>query len=245
MKEKFLKGFIKENPLFVLLLGTCPALAITTSVENALGMGIAFTFVLVLSNTIIALINSSKKLKELIAPVRIAVYIVVIATLVTIVEMVMEAYLPALYDSLGVFVSLIVVNCIVLGRAEAYASKNTVKDSIIDGITMALGYTMALVIISFARELLGAGTITIWGKAKLDLRAAFYAIGITPIEFFTSSAGAFLVLGIVLGIMQAIKNAKDEKEKAQAQAARLAQAQAKAEAIKANAKPVNEEKEEK
>jgi len=213
MKENFLKGFFKENPLFVLLLGTCPALAITTSIENALGMGIAFTFVLVLSNALIALINSFKKLKELIAPIRIAVYIVIIASLVTIVEMLMEAYLPALYDSLGVFVSLIVVNCIVLGRAEAYASKHSVKDSIIDGVSMALGYTMALVIISFVRELLGSGTITIWGNLKLDLVFIYTALGITPISFFTSSAGAFLVLGIILGIMQAIKIRNEEKQK--------------------------------
>ena len=213
MKENFLKGFFKENPLFVLLLGTCPALAITTSIENELGMGIAFTFVLVLSNALIALINSFKKLKELIAPIRIAVYIVIIASLVTIVEMLMEAYLPALYDSLGVFVSLIVVNCIVLGRAEAYASKHSVKDSIIDGVSMALGYTMALVIISFVRELLGSGTITIWGNLKLDLVFIYTALGITPISFFTSSAGAFLVLGIILGIMQAIKIRNEEKQK--------------------------------
>lgn len=225
MKENFLKGFFKENPLFVLLLGTCPALAVTTSIENALGMGIAFTFVLVLSNALIALINSFKKLKELIAPVRIAVYIVIIASLVTIVEMLMEAYLPALYDSLGVFVSLIVVNCIVLGRAEAYASKHTVKESIVDGVSMALGYTMALIIISFARELLGSGTITIWGKAKLDLTGVYSALGIEPISFFTSSAGAFLVLGIILGIMQAIKNHKEEKNKEKAKQESINKAQ--------------------
>ena len=234
MKENFLKGFFKENPLFVLLLGTCPALAVTTSIENALGMGIAFTFVLVLSNVIISLINSFKKVKELIAPIRIAVYIVIIASLVTIVEMLMEAYLPALYDSLGVFVSLIVVNCIVLGRAEAYASKHTVKESIVDGVSMALGYTMALIIISFARELLGNGTITIWGKAKLDLTKVFAFIGIEPISFFTSSAGAFLVLGIILGIMQAIKNSKEEKEK---EALKL-EAQQKAQAGKQNKEEV-------
>ena len=152
MKENFLKGLIKENPLFVLLLGTCPALAISTSVENALGMGLSFTFVIVLSNLVISLINSSAKLKELVTPVRIAVYIVIIATLVTIVEMLMKAYLPSLYDSLGVFIALITVNCIVLGRAEAYASIHNPKDSLIDGISMALGYTLALIIISFFRK---------------------------------------------------------------------------------------------
>nr|MCR5740975.1 electron transport complex subunit RsxE [Gammaproteobacteria bacterium] len=163
-KENFLKGFFKENPLFVLLLGCCPALAITTSVENALGMTLAFTFVVTLSNLFISLINVNDKIKALIQPVRIAVYIVIIATLVTIVEMLMNAFLPALYNSLGVFISLITVNCIVLGRAEAYASKNKPLDSIIDGITMGLGYGLALLIISFVRELLGVGTITIWGN---------------------------------------------------------------------------------
>ena len=212
-KENFLKGFIKENPLFVLLLGTCPALAITTSLENALGMGVAFIFVLVMSNTIISLINSFKKLKELIQPVRIAVYIVIIASLVTIVEMLMQAYLPDLYNSLGVFISLITVNCIVLGRAEAYASSNTVGDSVIDGISMGLGYTLALIIISVVRELLGNGTITIWGDLQLNLQGVFDFLHITTISFFTSSAGAFMVLGIVLAIMQAIKNGKEEKAK--------------------------------
>lgn len=212
-KENFLKGFLKENPLFVLLLGTCPALAITTTLENALGMGVAFIFVLVMSNTIISLINSFKKLKELIQPVRIAVYIVIIASLVTIVEMLMQAYFPELYNSLGVFISLITVNCIVLGRAEAYASSNTVGDSVIDGISMGLGYTFALIIISVVRELLGNGTITIWGDLQLNLQGVFDFLHITTISFFTSSAGAFMVLGIVLAIMQAIKNSKEEKAK--------------------------------
>ena len=212
-KENFLKGLLKENPLFVLLLGTCPALAITTTLENALGMGVAFIFVLVMSNTIISLINSFKKLKELIQPVRIAVYIVIIASLVTIVEMLMQAYFPELYNSLGVFISLITVNCIVLGRAEAYASSNTVGDSVIDGISMGLGYTFALIIISVVRELLGNGTITIWGDLQLNLQGVFDFLHITTISFFTSSAGAFMVLGIVLAIMQAIKNSKEEKAK--------------------------------
>ena len=212
-KDNFLKGFFKENPLFVLLLGCCPALAITTSVENAIGMTLAFTFVVTLSNLFISLINMNKKIKELIQPVRIAVYIVIIATLVTIVEMLMSAFLPELYNSLGVFISLITVNCIVLGRAEAYASKNKPVDSIIDGISMGLGYGLALLIISFVREFLGAGTITLWGNIKLDLTTVYQALGIEPISFFTSSAGAFLVLGIVLGIIQAINNRKMRKEK--------------------------------
>ena len=210
-KDNFLKGFFKENPLFVLLLGCCPALAITTSVENAIGMTLAFTFVVVLSNLFISLINLNEKIKELIQPIRIAVYIVIIATLVTIVEMVMEAYLPELYNSLGVFISLITVNCIVLGRAEAYASKNKPLDSIIDGITMGLGYGLALFILSFIREFLGSGTITIWKELKINLTGLYDLLGIEPISFFTSSAGAFLVLGIVLGIIQAIRNKKSNK----------------------------------
>ncbi len=212
-KENFLKGFLKENPLFVLLLGCCPALAITTSVENAIGMTIAFTFVVTLSNLFISLINLNEKIREFIRPIRIAVYIVIIATLVTIVEMVMEAYLPELYNSLGVFISLITVNCIVLGRAEAYASKNKPLDSIIDGITMGLGYGLALLIISFIREFLGSGTITIWKEVKIDLTGLYKALNIEPISFFKSSAGAFLVLGIVLGILQAIRNRKARKTK--------------------------------
>ena len=176
-------------------------------------MTLAFTFVIVLSNLFISLINLNEKVRALIQPVRIAVYIVIIATLVTIVEMIMEAYFEALYNSLGVFISLIVVNCIVLGRAEAYASKNKPVDSIIDGVSMGLGYGLAILIIAFIRELLGSGTITIWGNAKLDLTGAFNAIGITPVSFFTSSAGAFMVLGIVLGIIQAISNSKNNKNK--------------------------------
>ena len=209
-KENFLKGFIKENPLFVLLLGTCPALAITTEIKNAIGMGIAFIFVMVLSNLIISLINSFKKLKELVASIRIAVYIVIIASLVTIVEMLMNAFLPSLYKSLGVFISLITVNCIVLGRAEAYASKNNVKDSIIDGLSMGLGYTFALLIIAFIRELLGSGTLTLWDNLVLDLNFIYDFLRITPISFFKSNAGAFMVLGIILAIINVIENKKKE-----------------------------------
>lgn len=212
-KENFLKGLIKENPLFVLLLGTCPALAITTSLENAFGMSLAFIFVLTMSNLIISLINYNHKIKEWIAPVRIAVYIVIIASLVTIVEMVMQAYLPSLYSSLGVFISLITVNCIVLGRAEAYASSHSPKDSVLDALGMGLGYSLALIVISLIREFLGAGTITIWGNLVINCKGFFTLLGITPISFFTSSAGAFMVYGIILGIMQAINYHKQDKAK--------------------------------
>ena len=133
-KENFFKGIIKENPLFVSLLGICPSLAVTTSLENAIGMTMGVFFVLVLSNLIISLIMSNPKLAQLVKPVRIPVYIVVIATLVTIVEMIMHAYFISLFNSLGVFIPLIVVNCIILGRAEAFASENKPVDSLIDGV---------------------------------------------------------------------------------------------------------------
>lgn len=215
-KDNFFKGFIKENPLFILLLGTCPALAITTSLENALGMSIAFIFVLVMSNLIISIINSNKKIKELIAPIRIAVYIVIIASLVTIVEMLMAAYLPSLYDSLGVFISLITVNCIVLGRAEAYASNNKVGDSLIDALGMGIGYSLALIVISVIREVLGNGTLTIWGNLMIDLNPIYNFLKITPISFFTSSAGAFMVYGLILAVLQSIENNKQIKQKKKA-----------------------------
>ncbi len=213
-KENFLKGFIKENPLFVTVLGTCPALAITTTVENALGMGIAVFFVLVLSNLIISLLMVNPKMQEWIKPVRIPVFIVVIATLVTVVEMVMHAFLTNLYESLGVFIPLIVVNCIILGRAEAFASSNKPLDSIVDGAGMALGYTFALFLISFFREFLGNGSITIWGELKVNLIGLFDFLQITPIDLFAKPVGAFLTFGFILAVIAAITNKKQEKAKA-------------------------------
>ena len=212
-KENFLKGFIKENPLFVSVLGTCPSLAITTSVENAIGMGIAVLFVLVLSNWIISMLMVNEKMREWIKPVRIPVFIVVIATLVTVVEMVMHAYLVSLYESLGVFIPLIVVNCIILGRAEAFASTNKPVSAIVDGAGMALGYTFALLLISLVRELLGSGTLTIWGDLSLNLRFLFDFLKITPIDMFTKPVGAFLTFGFILAAITALSNAKQAKLK--------------------------------
>ena len=206
-KQNLLKGFIKENPLFVTLLGTCPALATTTSIESAFGMGILFMFVLIGSNVFISLLR-----KIIPDQVKIPCYIVVIATFVTIVKMLSEAFLPELYSSLGVFISLIVVNCIVLGRAEAYASKAKPVDAIIDGIGMGIGYGIAIIMIAFVRELLGEGTITIWGNAKLEIYKWLHMTDY-KISFFTSSAGAFLVLGIILGVLQGLKNHKALKAK--------------------------------
>jgi len=210
-KENFLKGFVKENPLFVSVLGTCPALAVTTSLENSLGMGIAVFFVLVLSNFIISLMMSSAFLRELVKPVRIPVYIVIIATLVTIVEMVMHAFLYDLYKSLGVFIPLIVVNCIILGRAEAFASNHKPIDSAIDGMGMALGYTVALMMMSLVREILGNGTITVWGNFQIDLGFVFDFLKIQPIGLFTKPVGAFMTFGFLLATIYAIQNKNQEK----------------------------------
>ena len=182
----FTKGLYKENPVFRLALGLCPTLAVTTSVENGVGMGIAATMVLVSSNFIISLVRDLIPKK-----IRIPIFIVVIATFVTIVEMLMQAYYPALYKSLGIFVPLIVVNCIILGRAEAFASKNNVILSIVDGIGMGIGFTISLIIISGIREITGSGS--------------FYGFPVTPSQFqpvllMVLPPGAFLTLGFVLGI---------------------------------------------
>lgn len=211
-RENFLKGFVKENPLFISVLGTCPALATTTSVENAIGMGVAVFFVLVLSNMLVSLLMSSKALRELVKPVRIPVYIVIIATLVTIVEMVMHAYTYSLYQSLGVFIPLIVVNCIILGRAEAFASDHKVIDSAVDGMGMALGYTAALVAMAVVREVLGKGTITFWGDAQLNLNFIYDFLHVQPLDMFTKPVGAFLTFGFLLAGMVAITTKKQNKE---------------------------------
>ena len=210
-KENFLKGFVKENPLFVSVLGMCPSLAVTTSLNNALGMGMGVFFVLVLSNVIISLIMSNDKLAELVKPVRIPVYIVVIATLVTIVEMLMHAFLTPLYTALGVFIPLIVVNCIILGRAEAFASENKPLASMLDGMGMALGFTGALVIISVFREFLGAGTITVWGNFIINLQFIFDFLKIQPVEMFIKPVGAFLSFGLILATVTAIGNKRKER----------------------------------
>lgn len=176
-------GIIKENPIFVLLLGMCPTLATTSSAVNGMSMGLATMFVLIMSNTVISL------LKNLIPDmVRIPAFIVVIATFVTIVEMMMKAYVPALADSLGIFIPLIVVNCIVLGRAEAFASKNKVFASTLDGFGIGLGFTFALTLLGAVRELLGTGKI--------------FSVSIYPENFgslvFVLAPGAFIVLGFLI-----------------------------------------------
>ena len=176
------KGILKENPTFVLILGMCPTLGVTSSAINGMGMGVATMAVLIMSNIVISLIKSLIPDK-----VRIPAFIVVIASFVTIIEMLMQAYLPSLYASLGVFIPLIVVNCIILGRAEAFASKNGVVDSALDGIGIGLGFTLSLTVIGAVREMLGAGSI--FGYTFAD--------GVMPLLFILAPGG-FLVLGYLM-----------------------------------------------
>jgi electron transport complex protein RnfE len=184
--SNFSKGFVKENPVFVLLLGMCPALATTTSAINGLGMGLATTFVLIMANLVISLV------KNLIpAKVRIPSFIVIIASFVTIVDLSMAGFLPALHAQLGIFIPLIVVNCIVLGRAEAFASKNTVGSSFIDGLGMGLGFSFALTLLGAVREILGSG------KAfGFTLYPDTYGMLV-----FILAPGAFIALGYLIAIM--------------------------------------------
>lgn len=175
-------GFVKNNPTFVLLLGMCPTLATTTSALNGLEMGLATMFVLILSNIVISLIAPVVPDK-----VRIPVYIVVIATFVTVLQLLMQAYVPAVYETLGLFIPLIVVNCIVLGRAEAFANKNGVVDSALDGIGVGLGFTVSLTVIGIVREVLGSGSVFGWKFIEGD-----------GILAFVMAPGAFLVLGYLM-----------------------------------------------
>ncbi|MDD3113545.1 MAG: electron transport complex subunit RsxE [Candidatus Izemoplasmatales bacterium] len=214
VKDNFFKGFIKENPLLVSVLGLCPALAVTTKIENAIGMGFAVLFVLVLSNLLVSLVTFRPKLRELVMPVRIPVYIVLIASLVVIVEMLMKAFLPELFQSLGLFIPLIVVNCIIFGRAEAYAGDHKPGESVIDGAGMAIGFTLAIILISLIREVLGAGQITIWKSAVLDLSFLFDFLGIEPIAMFMKPEGAFITLGFILAAVAAIQNRVNAKKNA-------------------------------
>ena len=186
----FFNGLVKENPTFVLLLGMCPTLGTTSSALNGMSMGLATTFVLICSNIVIAL------LKNLIPDkVRIPAYIVVIASFVTLLQMLMQAYLPSLYASLGLFIPLIVVNCIILGRAEAFAAKNTATPSLFDGLGMGLGFTWALTLLGAVRELLGTGAV--FGFTILPSSTNMLAFVLAP--------GAFIVLGYLIAIVNKIK----------------------------------------
>lgn len=187
----FTKGLIKENPVFVMLLGMCPALGVTSSGINGLGMGVATTFVLVMSNIVVSLIKSMIPDK-----VRIPAFIVVIASFVTIVGMLLEAYIPFLFDQLGLFIPLIVVNCLILGRAEAFASKNNLVSSIVDGLGMGVGFTFALTLLGLVREMLGAGTF-------FDI--SFLPEGSRTMLLFILPPGAFIALGYLVAAINRLK----------------------------------------
>jgi electron transport complex protein RnfE len=185
----FTKGFIKENPILVLVLGTCPTLAVTSSAANGLGMGLATTFVLACSNMVVTLAKGIIPDK-----VRIPSFIVIIASFVTIVELVMQAYTPSLFDALGIFIPLIVVNCIVLGRAEAFASKQSFVSSAIDGLGMGLGFTLALFVLGSIREMLGSGAILGYKFIEGD-----------GILVFILAPGAFICLGYLIALVNKLK----------------------------------------
>jgi electron transport complex protein RnfE len=187
--QNFTKGFIKENAVFVLLLGLCPTLAVTSSAINGMGMGLATTFVLVASNMVVTSVKSFIPDK-----VRIPSFIVIIASFVTIVELVMQAYTPALFDTLGIFIPLIVVNCLVLGRAEGFASKQSFLSSMIDGLGMGLGFTFALTLLGSVREMLGNGSI-------FDVK---FATG-DAILIFILQPGAFIVLGYLIALINKLR----------------------------------------
>jgi Na+-translocating ferredoxin:NAD+ oxidoreductase subunit E len=192
--KEFTKGFIKENPVFVLLLGMCPTLGVTTSAANGLGMGLATTAVLICSNIVISLIKNIIPDK-----VRIPVFIVVIASFVTIIDLVMAAYVPDLHAQLGLFIPLIVVNCVILGRAEAFASKNKVIPSIIDGISLGLGFAFALTLLGSVREILGSGSI---------FNYSFIPDGGRTILMFIMPPGAFITLGFLIAFVNRLAKRK-------------------------------------
>ena len=195
LAKEFTKGLWAEIPPFRLVLGLCPVLAVTKTVENGIGMGVATTFVLVFANLLVSLLRNVIPSK-----VRIACYIVIIATFVTIVELVMQAYTYELFLKLGIFIPLIVVNCIVLGRAEAFASKNGPALSVADGLGIGIGFTLSLAALGAVREILGAGTITIWGgNPVFEMGPAFH-----PFAFMVEAPGAFVALGLMLAIMNLI-----------------------------------------
>jgi len=195
--ERLVNGLIKENPTFVLMLGMCPTLAVTTSAINGLGMGLTTMVVLALSNMFISMLR-----KVIPDKVRIPAFIVVIASFVTVVELLLKAYIPFLYDALGLYIPLIVVNCIILGRAEAYASKNPVLPSLFDGIGMGLGFTCALTIIGAVRELLGAGEL---------FGARVMPASYVPCSIFVLAPGAFFVLATLTAIQNKVKAAGEKK----------------------------------
>ncbi len=223
MWNNFKSGLFAENPVLALYLGICSVLACSTTLNNAIGMGVCVILTLIASNVIISLMR-----KIVPNEIRIPVYIVVIASLVTLVKMLVQAYASTLYDSLGAFIDLIVVNCIILGRAEAYASKNGVVGSIMDALGMGLGYTLALVVMALFRQILGTGSLSFFNT--FNPSQVIFDIQIFPseygISFLTSSSGAFFAFAIFAGLMAMYLNNKADKEKAKELAAKKAAAAA-------------------
>ena len=203
LKHVFLNGILTENPTFRLVLGTCPTMAITTSAINGIGMGAAATLVLIGSNVVISLLRNIIPDK-----IRIPAFIVVICTFVTMVQMIMQAFLPSLYASLGIFIPLIVVNCIILARAEAFASKNPVGASAIDGLGMGLGFTLAITLIGSIRELIGNGTV---------FGAQVFGAAYQPMLLIILPAGGFIVFGLLLGLFNVISGKIASRKEAKAE----------------------------
>lgn len=199
--KTFTKGFLVENPLLVLNIGLCSSLGVTTSIFNGFGMGISMTFVLLMSEIVISIFK-----KLIPGAIRLPVFIIIIAAFTTIVQMVLQAYVPSLYSALGVFLPLIVVNCIIMGRVEAFASKNSIADSVLDALGMGIGYTLVMVAISLIRELFGAGTLLSGTALKLEVIPEEYRIGL-----FNSAPGGFLVFGIIGALVQFFKYNKAKK----------------------------------
>ena len=201
--ERLYNGIVKENPTFILMLGMCPTLAVTTSAFNGLGMGLSTMAVLVVSNLIISILRN-------VIPdrVRIPAYIVIVASLVTVVQLLIQAYIPTLYDALGIYIPLIVVNCIILGRAEAYASKNPPVLATFDGIGMGLGFSIALACMGFFRELIGAGTVFSGTPFAYSLPEIY-----EPVSIFVLAPGAFLVLALIIAFLNAMNIGNNGRKK--------------------------------
>ena len=203
--ERIFNGLVKENPTFIIMLGMCPTLGVSTQVSNALGMGASVLFVLFFSNIVISMLR-----KVIPDTIRIPSYIVVIASFVTIVEMVLHAFVPSVYAALGVYLPLIVVNCIILGRAEAFANKNTVLDSALDAIGMGIGFTLSLTLIALIREIFGAGTITLFPMGSFSGVITIPGLSESPVRVLTLAAGALLVMGYLKAFFQ-WKTSRSEK----------------------------------
>lgn len=196
----FTNGFLRENPLLVLNIGLCSSLGVTTSIFNGLGMGMSMTFVLLMSEIVISIFR-----KCIPSAIRLPIFIIIIAAFTTIVQLVLQAYVESLYDALGVFLPLIVVNCIIMGRVEAFASKNNTGNAILDALGMGIGYTMVMFLISFVREFLGGGTLLAGTTLKIEVIPEAYRIGI-----LNSAPGGFMVFGFLGALVQFFKNKKKE-----------------------------------